>query len=279
MQAHDHDHDATRRAKPARRLSPSAKSPAPPVRNPLVVGDTPPASILALQRTAGNAAVSRMLQQARHAHGPGCGHQPSEQGQHQDQPVKPVAPVQRSTAVHQVLSGGGRPMDGPLRQEMEARMGADFSDVRLHTDAAARASAAELGARAYTSGNHVVIGEGGTDRHTLAHELTHVVQQRQGPVAGTDDGSGLQVSDPGDRFERAAEANAHAVMDQPMPSASSAAGAREGDHPVQRAEADGAVQRAPSESTTLPNSGSSGVPTVSNADFIACMEAGGDQEG
>ncbi|MFJ2783815.1 MULTISPECIES: DUF4157 domain-containing protein [unclassified Streptomyces] len=26
--------------------------------------------------------------------------------------------------------------------------------------------------------------EGGGDRHTLAHELTHVSQQRQGPVAG-----------------------------------------------------------------------------------------------
>jgi Domain of unknown function (DUF4157) len=76
------------------------------------------------------------------------------------------------------------------RTEMEARLGADFSDVRLHTDAASQRSAAEIGARAYTSGNHVVIGEGGANDHTLAHELTHVVQQRQGPVAGTDQGNG-----------------------------------------------------------------------------------------
>ncbi|MFE6778635.1 DUF4157 domain-containing protein [Streptomyces sp. NPDC057702] len=95
---------------------------------------------------------------------------------------------------------------------MEARLGADFSDVRLHTDAAARASAAEVGARAYTSGNHVVIGDGGADRHTLAHELTHVIQQRQGPVVGIDNGSGLRISDPSDRFEREAEANATRVM-------------------------------------------------------------------
>ncbi|MFD0392119.1 DUF4157 domain-containing protein [Streptomyces nogalater] len=95
---------------------------------------------------------------------------------------------------------------------MEARLGADFSDVRIHSDAAARTSAAEVGARAYTSGSHVVIGEGGADRHTLAHELVHVIQQRQGPVAGTDNGAGLRVSDPADRFEREAEATARHAL-------------------------------------------------------------------
>ncbi|MGW2818437.1 eCIS core domain-containing protein, partial [Streptomyces sp. NPDC001415] len=97
--------------------------------------------------------------------------------------------------------------------------GADFSDVRIHNDSAAKASAAEVGARAYTSGSHVVIGDGGADKHTLAHELTHVIQQRQGPVAGTDNGSGLKVSDPSDRFEREAEANATRVMSGPVPEA------------------------------------------------------------
>ncbi|MFH9930294.1 DUF4157 domain-containing protein [Streptomyces sp. NPDC017252] len=119
--------------------------------------------------------------------------------------------MQRS-AVPGVLSGSGRPLDTTTRTDMEGRLGADFSDVRLHTGAEARRSAAEIGARAYTSGNHVVIGDGGGDRHTLAHELTHVIQQRQGPVAGTDHGDGLSVSDPGDRFEREAEANARRVM-------------------------------------------------------------------
>ncbi|MFE6668345.1 DUF4157 domain-containing protein [Streptomyces sp. NPDC057697] len=120
-------------------------------------------------------------------------------------------------AVQDVLRGGGRPLDRATRTEMEARLGADFSQVRIHDGGAARASAAEVGARAYTSGDHVVIGEGGGDRHTLAHELTHVVQQRQGPVAGEDDGAGLRVSDPADRFEREAEANARRVMSGPVP--------------------------------------------------------------
>ncbi|WUM74406.1 DUF4157 domain-containing protein [Streptomyces sp. NBC_00328] len=140
-----------------------------------------------------------------HQHGAGCGHLPAGQPS-----------VQRS-AVHDVLRTSGRPLDEPTRTDMEARLGADFSDVRIHNDSAAKASAAEVGARAYTSGSHVVIGDGGGDRHTLAHELTHVIQQRQGPVAGTDNGGGLKVSDPSDRFEREAEASATRAMSRSTP--------------------------------------------------------------
>jgi hypothetical protein len=173
----------------------------------------PASEALHIQRTAGNSALVQLLRQAghpwaqeQHQHSAGCGHQQNTQA---EQPS-----VQRS-AVHDVLRTSGRSLDDATRTDMEARLGADFSDVRIHDDSAARASAAEIGARAYTSGSHVVIGVGGTDRHTLAHELTHVIQQRQGPVAGTDNGSGLRVSDPSDRFEREAEANATRVMAGP----------------------------------------------------------------
>ncbi|WP_399420498.1 DUF4157 domain-containing protein [Streptomyces sp. WAC05292] len=149
----------------------------------------------------------------QHVHGAGCGHQQEADGQ---------APAVQRSAVHDVLSGTGRPLDTGLREEMESRLGADFSDVRIHDDPAARASAAGIGARAYTSGSHVVLGDGGGDKHTLAHELTHVIQQRRGPVAGTDRGDGLSVSDPDDRFEREAEANATRVMSGPAASPSAA---------------------------------------------------------
>ncbi|MEV7598765.1 DUF4157 domain-containing protein [Kitasatospora sp. NPDC089797] len=169
--------------------------------------------ILALQASVGNTAVVQMMRRAglldgrqRHEHGAGCGHRQAAEG---------AAAVQRS-AVHDVLATGGRPLDTATRTDMEARLGADFSDVRVHDDTAARASAAEVGARAYTSGSHIVIGAGGADKHTLAHELTHVIQQRQGPVAGTDNGDGLRVSDPSDRFEREAEANATRAMHRPV---------------------------------------------------------------
>jgi hypothetical protein len=148
------------------------------------------AGLVALQRTIGNAAVVRMLADQQ--------------------------PVQRS-AVHEVLRAPGTPLDEPTRTDMEARLGADFSDVRLHTDLSAQHSAAEIGARAYTSGNHVVIGSGGADAHTLAHELTHVIQQRQGSVDGTDNGDGLRISNPSDRFEREAEANATRAMSAAQP--------------------------------------------------------------
>ena len=115
-----------------------------------------------------------------------------------------------------VLRGPGQPLAAPLKEEMQARLGADLSDVRLHTGAAARASAAELSARAYTAGSHIVIGDNGTDTHTLAHELTHVIQQRTGPVPGTSHPTGFNVSDPFGAYEKAAEANATRVMQTPL---------------------------------------------------------------
>ncbi len=169
-----------------------------------------PHNLLTLQATLGNAAVVQMLRRAdrlavqeSNRHGVDCAHQratPTE--------------VQRSS-VHDVLNTPGRPLDAATRVDMEARLGADFTDVRLHTDSAARASATEVGALAYTSGNHVVIDGG--DKYTLAHELTHVIQQRQGSVSGIDMGNGLSISSPDDRFERAAERNAQRVMSVPLP--------------------------------------------------------------
>lgn len=149
-----------------------------------------------MQGTVGNAAVVQMLGRA---------------GDTGAQERTGPSPVQRS-AVPDVLRSSGRPLDGAVRMDMESRLGADFSDVRIHDDSTAKASAAEVGAHAYTSGNHIVMGDGGGDAHTLAHELTHVIQQRSGPVAGTDNGAGLKVSDPSDRFEREAEANATRAM-------------------------------------------------------------------
>jgi len=117
--------------------------------------------------------------------------------------------------------GGGSPLAPAVREDMESRLGADFSDVRIHTGGTAASSASAVGAHAYTVGRDVVFGAGKFDttstagRTMLAHELTHVVQQRSGPVSGTPTGDGVSVSDPGDRFEREAEANAVRVMRAP----------------------------------------------------------------
>jgi hypothetical protein len=154
--------------------------------------------LMGLQRSAGNAAVVHAVQAAR------------QDATHSEAAVE-SSPIQRST-VHDVLRSAGRPLDAGVRSDMQARLGADFSGVRIHTGSAAHRSAVEIGAEAHTSGEHVVLGNGAGDRHTRAHELTHVVQQRQGPVPGTDRGDGLRVSDPDDRHERAAEADAHQAL-------------------------------------------------------------------
>ncbi len=160
------------------------------------------ASLMHLQRTAGNAGVVQLLADDEAA---------------------------ANSPVHDVVGkGGGTPLDDGTRASMEDRFGQSFGDVRVHTDNQASHSAESVGANAYTVGSDIVFRSGHFDtssttgQRTLAHELTHVVQQRSGPVDGTDAPGGIKLSDPSDRFERAAEQNASQVMSMPAsPSAAS----------------------------------------------------------
>ncbi|TAM82299.1 MAG: DUF4157 domain-containing protein [Jatrophihabitans sp.] len=152
-----------------------------------------------------------------------------------------AALAEERSPVLDVVGSGGQALDTATRTDMEARLGADFSDVRVHTDAAAGRSAEAVGAHAYTVGSDIVFRQGGFDpsspqgRTTLAHELTHVVQQRSGPVDGTPTSDGVSVSDPGDRFERAASENAERVMAEPAPAAQRETPEEEEDVQTQRA--------------------------------------------
>ena len=115
---------------------------------------------------------------------------------------------------------------------MEASFGQSFADVRVHTDEKASRSAESVGANAYTVGSDIVFKSGQfnpaspTGQRTLAHELTHVVQQRSGPVDGSDAPGGIRLSNPSDMFERAADTAADEVVASrsvagPSPSTSS----------------------------------------------------------
>jgi len=159
-----------------------------------------PAGLLGLQRAIGNAGVAAVVEEER-------------------------------SPVHDVVgSGGGAPLDVGTRADMESRLGHDFSDVRVHTDSRAHDSATAVNAHAYTVGSNIVFQRDKYDpsstegRTMLAHELTHVVQQRSGPVDGTPAGGGIQVSDPFDRFEREAVSNAERAMSAPAPFAASPSG-------------------------------------------------------
>ena len=79
--------------------------------------------------------------------------------------------------------GRGQPMASGLRSRMESAFGSNFTAVRLHTDGAGTQISNQLGARAFTVGEHVAFGSGqfrpGTPQGDalIAHELAHVVQQ------------------------------------------------------------------------------------------------------
>ncbi|RWE39182.1 DUF4157 domain-containing protein, partial [Mesorhizobium sp.] len=94
-------------------------------------------------------------------------------------------------------AGGSGGLEPVLRGNMERSFGADFSAVRLHSDAGAARTAGQYAAKAVTVGDNVYFGGGryapqsGEGRRLIAHELAHVVQQRRGgATAPRIDGSG-----------------------------------------------------------------------------------------
>ncbi|MGW0993292.1 eCIS core domain-containing protein [Streptomyces sp. NPDC002523] len=230
-QGHDHEHDESVKASRESRDQASAELPhllkAAAAGRTDVIGRS---GMTTLQRTVGNAAVGAALQR-----------EAEPEPEHREP----------RSSVHGVLSsGGGAPLDTDTRTDMEGRLGADFSSVRVHTGSAAHESAKEIGAHAYTVGDNIVFQRDSYDfsshqgRTTLAHELTHVIQQRSGPVDGTEAPGGIRVSDPSDRFEQEASANAERALAAPAPAPEVASPqavpspAPAGTAPVQRQAAD-----------------------------------------
>jgi hypothetical protein len=117
--------------------------------------------------------------------------------------------------VHKALHSSSQALDPAMRGFMESRFGHDFSRVRIHTDARAYESADALRARAYTIGDDIVFSRGayapgtGRGRFLLAHELAHVVQQRNIRPSLQ---AKLEIGDPFDRAEHEADAVAHAAL-------------------------------------------------------------------
>ncbi len=82
--------------------------------------------------------------------------------------------------------GAGRELSSSVRGPVEAALGEDFSDVRVHTGGEAARAADDHDARAFAVGRDIAFGPGeyapGTPAGDalLAHELAHVAQQRGG---------------------------------------------------------------------------------------------------
>jgi len=117
--------------------------------------------------------------------------------------------------VRDTLSSSGQPLDPTIRAFMEPRYGHDFSRVRIHTDERAAKSARGIGAAAYTLGSHIAFASGHYQPRSvsgsalLAHELAHVVQQKN-----TSNFSRTlpDIGSASDQTERQADVVADAVM-------------------------------------------------------------------
>lgn len=185
--------------------------------------------------------VSATLAQAHQAHGrdaseaqanfaahaalrSGPGFAPVALGASRGAPESSLSPHALSTSVSRTLAQTGSPLPAGERQWMEQRLGHRFDGVRILDDGVAGQSARELGASAYTVGQRVAFAPGAyrpgstEGRQLLAHELIHVLQQKQsGPrlqmqVAGTTTSGAATSADQRDFirdtvqfFERSAE--------------------------------------------------------------------------
>ncbi len=177
-----------------------------PTPRPLAAAPPP---LFALQRAAGNAAVTRAIQRARDDHHP-------ERDEHHPEEVRSGAggrdgdgavPVQRRPSVHEAVGSPGRPLEARILQRAEQAYGMEFGHVRVHSEPVAQRSAEALGALAYTTGSHIVLGGNHVSDEVMYEEVDHVRQQALGPVPGTDNGRGERVSHPNDPFEKSAGSN------------------------------------------------------------------------
>ncbi|MGW6129721.1 eCIS core domain-containing protein [Cellulomonas sp. NPDC055163] len=129
----------------------------------------------------------------------------------------------------QARPAAGTPLSAPQRASFEHWFGTDLSAVRIDTGSGSRQAAARMSARAFAIGSHISFAGSppGSSRKAdggglLAHELAHVIQNRNGPPT-----SGRPISNPADAAEREAEAAAHAwVSGAPSPPLRARAGAR-----------------------------------------------------
>jgi hypothetical protein len=125
--------------------------------------------------------------------------EPSSASVRKSSAAKPVVTpkeTQPGASISRPIQRKGK-MPENVQTQMESALGSDFSDVNIHVGS----KAPEVGALAYAQGNdiHFAPGQYNPDsaagQQLLGHELTHVVQQRQGRVKPTMDIGGMPVND------------------------------------------------------------------------------------
>jgi hypothetical protein len=85
-----------------------------------------------------------------------------------------------------IMRSSGEEISDSLKEEMESKFGQDFKGVQIHRDMPAQKANEMLQSNAFTTGKNIYFGEGKfspdtkTGQRLIAHELSHVVQQKQG---------------------------------------------------------------------------------------------------
>ncbi|MEI6692226.1 MAG: DUF4157 domain-containing protein [Chlorobium sp.] len=83
----------------------------------------------------------------------------------------------------------GSPLPAETRNFMETAFSTDFSAVKVHTDSGAADMSEDISAKAFTSGRDIYFNSGffspesATGKHLLAHELTHILQQKNETIS------------------------------------------------------------------------------------------------
>jgi hypothetical protein len=129
-----------------------------------------------------------------------------KQGKEEEEPVqkqeedKEAAQMKSSEEGNSTMFGEGTSSTMPeqVQTKMENSFGTNFSNVTIQQN---DGRATQLGALAFTQGNDVHFAPGqynpnsGKGQELLGHELTHVVQQRQGKVSSTKQAKGVSIND------------------------------------------------------------------------------------
>ncbi|GAB4196457.1 MAG: hypothetical protein OHK0022_13970 [Roseiflexaceae bacterium] len=153
-------------------------------------------------------------------------------------------PVSSQTAQRiQSMRGSGAPLSESVRTPMEQNFGTSFEDVRVHTGGESANINRAISAKAFTTGSDIFLGDGASsgDSKLMAHELTHVVQQRSMSSSGP-----MSVGPADDHYEREADSMASSIASGPAPAAQRSA-EEQADGPTAPGEAATAAQRAPEE--------------------------------
>jgi hypothetical protein len=95
--------------------------------------------------------------------------------------MRDVAGAGAAARIEHARASAARPLPPTVRARLEHGFGESMENVRLHTGPVAHVAAASIHARAYTEGERITLGrdESEHDVRLLAHEATHVVQNRR----------------------------------------------------------------------------------------------------